>query len=343
LLTLLSKKAKLVRKEMICIEKLQIPCLVMWSEQRSFRDCFHLKHLSVQGLADLYEKLQTHIDRVTADILAEETKRRERIKAVMVSNSQPAQSSELRKSVGVSRTSIISPSMGATQVQGVVESRDGAGRLEDLVEGAVDARESTGGALEKGGIGSGSAHPHGSEGSADQSKDQSRITGEALLLFESQGSDLAAADGPGSLLKTESIPSSLAPENAAKRALEAGLECRISSSGAEPQAGSDSTKEELFSTYEAGSATRLSASDRPASLSPYDEPSERDSAGVSYGAFSVEQAAEMQKQAEELEEARAVPLQFAIAGRPNVGKSTLVSLAKLRIALLFFVVVQQIP
>lgn len=270
---------------------------------------------------------------MTADILAEETKRRERIKGVMVSHSQPAQSSELQNPVGESKISTISPSMGAAQIQGVVESRDGGGRLVNQVEGAVDAREGTGGALESGDIGSGSAHPQNSEGSADQSQDQSSITREASLLFESQGSDLAAADGPGSLLETESIPSSLAPENAAKRALEAGLECRIASSGAEAQAGSDSTKEELLSTYEAASATRLSASDRPASLAAQDDASERDSAGVSYGAFSVKQASEMQKQAEELEEARAVPLQFAIAGRPNVGKSTLVSLAELLFAL----------
>jgi hypothetical protein len=276
---------------------------------------------------------------VTADILAGETKRRERINAVMVSNSQPAQSSELRKSVGESRISTSSPSMGATQVNGVVESRESTGRLEDLVEGAVENHERAGGGLKKGDIGSGTVHPRGSEGSADQSS----ITAEASQLFESQGSDTAATNGASSLSETERIPSSLAPENAAKGMLDAGIECSIATSGAEPQAGSDSTDRELLSTSEAASATRLSASDRPASLSPYAEPSERDSAGVSYGAFSVEQASEMQKQAEELEEARAVPLQFAIAGRPNVGKSTLVSLAELRSSLSPFVVVQQIP
>lgn len=49
-----------------------------------------------------------------------------------------------------------------------------------------------------------------------------------------------------------------------------------------------------------------------------------DFAESAYGAFTVEEAEGRHQKEAELEAAEGVPLQFAIAGRPNVGKSTLV-------------------
>ncbi|GAQ78236.1 GTP-binding protein of EngA family [Klebsormidium nitens] len=291
--------------------------------QVGFGEAVAISAESGEGLADLYEKLQPHIDRATANIPAEVTARRERAAAASRpppplkstgTHGEPTESEILDE--GASAVHIREGDVRAEPalVQGNGTAAEGESAGEVFREQGLDVRwvQSEGSGREAVlGPDQVSIDGEGGMGSKDLTNESALEAGTRVNMGAEEGLE-AEADRPFAVNGSDSVASgrvSVTASASKKNIVELASDTAVDGSN---------DGENGFSNGMSLHETSLSRNG--AKSSPLEEVVES-----GYGAFTMEEAEGRQRKEAELEAAEAVPLQFAIAGRPNVGKSTLVN------------------